>query len=48
MDQVATGLMQRHPWVPHRPITVGGYHRMGEAGILGQDRHHDVELIEGW
>jgi Uma2 family endonuclease len=31
--------------VPRRLFTVDEYHRMGEAGILGEDER--VELIEG-
>lgn len=38
-------LLPRNPWVPHRPITVAEYHRMGEVGILTEDDR--VELIEG-
>jgi len=38
-------VLAANPWVTRRPITVEEYHRMGEAGILGErDR---VELIEG-
>ena len=40
-----TPLLAAHPWVKRRPITVGDYHHMAEAGILTErDR---VELIEG-
>ena len=40
-----THLLAAHPWVKRRPITVGDYDRMAEAGILTErDR---VELIEG-
>lgn len=38
-------LLAANPWVTRRPITVTEYHRMGEAGILGERDH--VELIEG-
>lgn len=38
-------LLTRHPWVTRRPLTVDEYHRMGEAGIFGEDDR--VELIEG-
>lgn len=38
-------LLARNPWVPHRPLTVAEYHRMGEVGILTEDDR--VELIEG-
>jgi Uma2 family endonuclease len=38
-------LLAANPWVTRRPITVSEYHRMGEAGILGERDH--VELIEG-
>jgi hypothetical protein len=38
-------LLAANPGVTRRPISVAEYHRMGEAGILGErDR---VELIEG-
>ncbi|MFC7738705.1 Uma2 family endonuclease [Roseomonas sp. GCM10028921] len=39
------GLLNRHPWVARRAITVAEFHRMGEVGIIAErDR---VELIEG-
>lgn len=39
-----TNLNPAHP-LPRRHFTVADYHRMGEAGILGEDER--VELIEG-
>lgn len=45
MQDEATGLLTRHPWVPRRRLTVAEYYRMGEAGILTRD--DKVELIEG-
>jgi hypothetical protein len=39
MSSAAGYLLKRHP------LTVGDYHRMGEAGILHEDSR--VELIEG-
>jgi Uma2 family endonuclease len=45
MPPGVTGLLARNPWVARRPITVAEYHRMGEVGILTEDR--SVELIEG-
>ena len=45
MEPGAIGLLPRNPWVARRPLTVAEYHRMGEAGILGEDDR--VELIEG-
>ena len=40
----ATDVLSRHP-VPRHRLTVADYHRLGEAGILGQDDR--VELLEG-
>jgi Uma2 family endonuclease len=34
-----------HPWITRRKLDVGQYHRLAEAGILGEDDR--VELIEG-
>lgn len=34
-----------HPWLTRRKLDVADYHRMAEAGILGEDDR--VELIEG-
>lgn len=38
-------VLSAHPWVSRRPITVGEYHRMIEAGILTENDR--IELIEG-
>jgi Uma2 family endonuclease len=40
----ATDVLSRHP-VPRHRLTVADYHRLGEAGILGEDDR--VELLEG-
>lgn len=45
MEDGDLGLLTRHPWVVRRKLDVREYHRMGEAGILGEDDR--VELIEG-
>jgi Uma2 family endonuclease len=34
-----------HPWITRRKLDVNEYHRLAEAGILGEDDR--VELIEG-
>jgi Uma2 family endonuclease len=34
-----------HPWITRRKLDVDEYHRLAEAGILGEDDR--VELIEG-
>lgn len=34
-----------HPWITRWKLNVHAYHRLGEAGILGEDDR--VELIEG-
>ena len=34
-----------HPWITRRKLDVGEYHKLAEAGILGEDDR--VELIEG-
>jgi Uma2 family endonuclease len=39
-----TDVLSRHP-VPRHRLTVTEYHRLGEAGILGEDDR--VELLEG-
>jgi Uma2 family endonuclease len=43
MDTGRTDILSRHPIARHR-LTLDDYHRLGEAGILGDDR---VELLEG-
>lgn len=44
MDTGRSDVLSRHPVARHR-LTVGRYHRLGEAGILGEDDR--VELLEG-
>ncbi len=44
MDTDRTDILNRHP-VPRHRLTVDEYHRLGEAGILGED--DQVELLEG-
>ena len=44
MDTGRTDILSRHP-VPRHRLTVADYHRLGEAGILGEDDR--VELLEG-
>ncbi len=44
MDTGRTDILSRHP-VPRHRLTVDEYHRLGEAGILGEDDR--VELLEG-
>src|SRR6476660_8332454 len=44
MDTGRTDILSRHPVTRHR-LTVTEYHRLGEAGILGEDDR--VELLEG-
>ena len=44
MDTGRTDILSRHP-VPRRRLTLDEYHRLGEAGILGEDDR--VELLEG-
>jgi Uma2 family endonuclease len=44
MDTGAADVLSRHP-VPRHRLTVDDYHRLGEAGILGEDDR--VELLEG-
>jgi Uma2 family endonuclease len=39
-----TDVLSRHP-VPRHRLTIADYHRLGEAGILGEDDR--VELLEG-
>jgi Uma2 family endonuclease len=43
---VAPAPLPAVPPVPVRRFTVDEYHRMGQAGILGEDEN--VELLEGW
>jgi Uma2 family endonuclease len=44
MDTGRTDILSRHP-VPRHRLTLDEYHRLGEAGILGEN--HRVELLEG-
>ncbi len=44
MDTGQVDVLSRHP-VPRHRLTVKDYHRLGEAGILGEDDR--VELLEG-
>jgi Uma2 family endonuclease len=44
MDTVDIDILSRHPVRRHR-LTLDDYHRLGEAGILGEDDR--VELLEG-
>jgi Uma2 family endonuclease len=44
MDTGHTDVLSRHP-VPRHRLTLDEYHRLGEAGILGEDDR--VELLEG-
>ncbi|HTW71492.1 MAG TPA: Uma2 family endonuclease [Acetobacteraceae bacterium] len=44
MDAADTDILTRHPVRRHR-LTVQDYHRLGEAGVLGEDDR--VELLEG-
>ena len=44
MDTGRTDILSRHP-VPRHRLTLDEYHRLGEAGILGEDDR--VELLEG-
>jgi len=44
MDTGQVDILSRHP-VPRHRLTVKDYHRLGEAGILGEDDR--VELLEG-
>ncbi len=44
MDTNEVDVLSRHPVLRHR-LTVRDYHRLGEAGILGEDDR--VELLEG-
>jgi Uma2 family endonuclease len=44
MDGGANDVLSRYPVVRHR-LTLDDYHRLGEAGILGEDDR--VELLEG-
>ena len=44
MDTGHTDVLSRHPFPRHR-LTLDEYHRLGEAGILGEDDR--VELLEG-
>jgi Uma2 family endonuclease len=44
MDTGRTDILSRHP-VPRHRLTVDDYHRLGEAGVLGEDDR--VELLEG-
>ena len=44
MDIGRTDILSRHP-VPRHRLTLDEYHRLGEAGILGEDDR--VELLEG-
>ena len=42
MDTGRADILSRHP-VPRHRLTVEAYHRLGEAGILGEDDR--VELL---
>jgi Uma2 family endonuclease len=44
MDTGEVDVLSRHP-VPRHRLTVNDYHRLGEAGILGEDDR--VELLAG-
>ena len=44
MDAISADVLRRHP-VPRHRLTVDDYHRLGEAGILGEDDR--VELLDG-
>lgn len=44
MDHDQVDVLSRHP-VPRHRLTVREYHRLGDAGILGEDNR--VELFEG-
>ena len=44
MDTARTDILSRHS-VPRHRLTLDEYHRLGEAGILGEDDR--VELLEG-
>lgn len=44
MDDTVADVLSRHP-VPHHRLSREDYHRLGHAGILGEDDR--VELLEG-
>jgi hypothetical protein len=44
MDTAVVDILTRHP-VPRHRLTVDDFHRLGEAGVLGEDDR--VELLEG-